>query len=438
MANLNAFIHSSGHRLKERGLRMEDRLEILPASGRKKVIDLKRTLYHFAVTGDRLVAHDFTHTVLPALGATEANFQLQWVPLYSNPQRSMEGHFICESLDGIPFKHNGVYTFKTLVERFDVIHFGPNVVEARPAGQSQALSDNFDDAILNNHALLKSNITILLTGETGTGKSSLARKIHDSSERSGRFIHLNLASFSEGVLESELFGHVRGAFTGAIGDKSGAILESNNGTLFLDEIDSIPIALQTKLLLFFDSFEVRPVGGNLSRKVTTRLIFASGKNLLQLVEQGMMRKDFYFRIGSSVQITLKALRERPEYLASFIVNFLHQKGSSVEPSLLEFYKSYSWPGNFRQLKGHLEKKCLGQESRYLTLDQEDLGLRSNQIAVQSPEGWPTLKEMKQAYALRTYHFFNKNLATTATTLQVSSRTLRAMLGPEFKIEKNVS
>ncbi len=437
MTSLNAFIQSSGHRLKERGLRMEDRLEIQPASGKKKIIDLRRTLYHFAVTGDKLITEDFTHTVLPALGAPTAHFQLQWIPLYSNPQRSMEGHFICEALDGIPFKHNGVYTFKTLIERFDVLHLGPNTLEAKPIGDSHSFANNFEDAVLNNHALLKSDITILLTGETGTGKSSLARKIHEKSGRTGRFVHLNLSSFSEGVLESELFGHVRGAFTGAICDKSGAMLEANNGTLFLDEIDSIPLSLQTKLLLFLDSYEVRPVGGNLTRKITMRLIFASGKNLLHLVEQGLMRKDFYFRIGSSVQITLKALRERPDHLSAFIVIFLQQKGASIEPSLLEFYKNYAWPGNYRQLKGHLEKKCLGHDGKYLTLDHEDLALRLHQMAVQNVDGWPTLKEMKQAYAIRTYNFFNKNLETTATALQVSSRTVKTMLEGATQ-EKNVS
>ncbi|MBI2521490.1 MAG: sigma 54-interacting transcriptional regulator [Bdellovibrio sp.] len=437
MTNLSAFINSSGHRLKERGLRMEDKFEIWPASGKKKVIDLRRTLYHFTVAGDKIVLEDFTHTILPALGTPEGQFQLKWIPLYSNPQRSMEGHFICEALGGIPFKHNGIYTFKTLVERFDVIHLGPNILKAQPANLSHSSLSNFVDPILHNHALLKSDITILITGETGTGKSSLARKIHDASGRTGRFTHLNLSSFSEGILESELFGHVRGAFTGAINDKSGAILESHNGTLFLDEIDSIPLSLQTKLLLFFDSFEIRPVGGNSIRKVSTRLIFASGKNLLQLTEQGLMRKDFYFRIGSSVQIALKALREKPEYLASFILTYLQQKGISIDPSLLEFYKNYAWPGNFRQLKGHLEKKCLSRENKYLTLDHEDLGLHSYQMMVQSADGWPTLKEFKQAYALRTYNFFNKNLEMTATTLQISSRTLRAMIGSE-KEEKNVS
>ena len=277
------------------------------------------------------------------------------------------------------------------------------------------------------HALLKSDIPILLTGETGTGKSSLARKIHEGSGRAGRFVHLNLSSFAEGVLESELFGHVKGAFTGAIGDKAGAMLEAHNGTLFLDEIDSIPLSLQTKLLLFFDSLEIRPVGGNSVRKASSRLIFASGKNLLQQVEQGFMRKDFYFRIGSSVHIQLKSLREKPDHIETFVQNFIQKNGSSIEPSLLKFYINYSWPGNFRQLKGHLEKKCLGREGKYLVLDQEDLGLRLNQFATSNSDGWPTLREMKQAYVLRTYNYFNKNMEMTASVLRVTTRTLKTML-----------
>ena len=269
----------------------------------------------------------------------------------------------------------------------------------------------------------------------GTGNSSLARKIHEGSNRTGRFVHLNLSSFADGVLESELFGHVKGAFTGAINDKSGAMLEAHNGTLFLDEIDSIPLSLQTKLLLFFDSLEIRPVGGNISRKATSRLIFASGKNLFQQVEQGLMRKDFYFRIGSSVHIQLKSLREKPEALEAFVVNHLKKNGSSIEASLLQFYKNYSWPGNFRQLKGHLEKKCLGNEGKYLVLDQEDLGLRLNQFTTNTQDGWPTLREMKLAYVLRSYNYFNKNVAMTASALSVSIRTLKTLLDSDLVLQE---
>src|SRR5690606_12983163 len=120
--------------------------------------------------------------------------------------------------------------------------------------------------------IIQSNLPILIEGETGTGKTTLAKSIHQMSERSGEFVHVNLSAFSENLMESELFGHLKGAFTGAYNDKKGAIERANNGTLFLDEIDSTSIAVQTKLLLFLDNYKLSPVGSGVMKKINCRIL----------------------------------------------------------------------------------------------------------------------------------------------------------------------
>ena len=175
---------------------------------------------------------------------------------------------------------------------------------------------------------LNSSMPILLIGETGTGKTTIAKKIHDESGVGGNFVHLNLSSFSQSLIESEIFGHRKGAFTGAISDKKGAILEANKGTLFLDEIDSIDISLQTKLLTFLDNGEFRAVGGG-SNTSDVRMIYSSGKNIKDLVASGEMRLDFYFRLKNSLCLEVPNLRDNKDYLKDIIHEILDRNALSI-------------------------------------------------------------------------------------------------------------
>ena len=208
---------------------------------------------------------------------------------------------------------------------------------------------------LLDEKIVKSKVPILIEGETGVGKTHIARKIHEASGCQGEFVHVNLCSFSPGLIESELFGHIRGAFTGAMNDKKGALREAREGTLFLDEIDSLSIEMQTKLLLFLEDFLVRPVGSAIKYPVQTRVICAAGKDLGEMVKEGFMRKDFYFRISSGKKLKLKSLREDPSRVESIMNKFALDKDIYFSPKLYEFYKSLPWPGNIRQLVGHLQK-----------------------------------------------------------------------------------
>ena len=278
-----------------------------------------------------------------------------------------------------------------------------------------------------------------LQGETGTGKSELARKIHRESGRGGNFVQINLSSFSEGLIESELFGHVKGAFTGAVSPKRGAIIEANRGTLFLDEIDSLPISIQTKLLLFLDSKKIRAVGSHTEEKVDARLIFASGRNLRELTGERMMRRDFYYRISSGVTLTLKPLRNDKEKIKDICDHFFQKEGLSIPGKLMEFYLGYHWPGNIRQLLGHLNKKkvmCHKYKWDFDHLDEELIGDALSLI--QEHKQFCTIEELKQSYAYKVYLSFDRSVKDAAKMLNITPNTLRALLKKRKGTEKLAS
>lgn len=279
-------------------------------------------------------------------------------------------------------------------------------------------------------AIIRSRLPLLLEGETGTGKTTLARKVHESSGAKGKFVALNLSSFSSHLVESEVFGHLKGAFTGAIQDKKGAIALSENGTLFLDEIDSLSLNLQTKLLTFLDNGIYRPVGGDYERKVQTRLICASGKNLVELVRKGEMRKDFFFRIQSGITLKMYALRSRPESLNLFLHRWQEEEGVHFSKELREFYQRYDWPGNFRQLSSHLRLKKAVSSSAYLKLDDLDLKLLELDFSEREYINKVTslsLEEVKKSYCQKIYREQGFNLQKSIDILKVSRNTLKKIL-----------
>jgi DNA-binding NtrC family response regulator len=203
--------------------------------------------------------------------------------------------------------------------------------------------------------------TVLIQGETGTGKELLANIIHYSSPvADGPFIKVNCSALAEGVLESELFGHEKGAFTGALYAKKGRFELADNGTLFLDEISDISPSTQIKLLRFLQEGELERVGGNVTLKVNTRIISATNKNLEDLVREGKFRDDLYYRLRV-VTIDVPPLRERPEdipliaeyYLKRF--SEIHNKDiKGVSPKAMKLINSYEWPGNIRELMNCIE------------------------------------------------------------------------------------
>lgn len=206
-----------------------------------------------------------------------------------------------------------------------------------------------------------SDATVLINGESGTGKELVARAIHQQSRwSSGPFVPVNCGAIPESLIESELFGHKKGAFTGAIADHLGYFREANNGTLFLDEIGELPLSVQAKLLRVLQERVVRPVGGSADVGVNARIITATNKNLKRESDAGRFREDLYYRINV-VNITLPPLRERREDLPLLISHFLEQTRRNGQPpaelasETLRFLVSYSYPGNIRELENIIER-----------------------------------------------------------------------------------
>jgi DNA-binding NtrC family response regulator len=228
-------------------------------------------------------------------------------------------------------------------------------------GQSAAMQRIFETVAQVSD--LSANL--LIEGESGTGKEIIARAIHfNSSRASGPFVPVNCAAIPENLLESELFGYVRGAFTDARKDRRGLFQEASGGILFLDEIGEIPLTLQAKLLRVLEDKEVRPLGANQSEKVDTRVLSASNQHLEELVRTGRFRQDLFYRLNV-IRIELPPLRERrediPLLVNHFIVKFSNdakRRVEGIQPDALAALKSHDWPGNIRELEHTIERAIL--------------------------------------------------------------------------------
>jgi DNA-binding NtrC family response regulator len=219
--------------------------------------------------------------------------------------------------------------------------------------------------------------TVLILGESGTGKELVARAIHENSPRKDRrFVAVNCAALSEGLIESELFGHMKGAFTGAVASKEGRMVYADGGTLFLDEVGDMPLATQAKLLRVLETREVQPVGGNQLRKVDLRLVAATNRDLRAMVTAGEFREDLLFRL-QVVALELPPLRARagdvPLLVDHFIHEFAEEHGRPVRgitPEARTALVRYEWPGNVRELRNAIENMVL--LARGDLLDQDDV------------------------------------------------------------------
>jgi transcriptional regulator with PAS, ATPase and Fis domain len=224
--------------------------------------------------------------------------------------------------------------------------------------------------------VIESDATVLIHGENGTGKELIARAIHENSHRKGeRFVVQNCSAFNDNLLDSELFGHKRGAFTGAIADKQGLFVVADRGTFFLDEIGDMSPALQVKLLRVLQEGTFTPVGDTQSRKVDVRIIAATHRDLSRMVDRGEFREDLYYRINV-IQVSVPALRDRREDIPLLVEHFLERAAKGRRLSMKRLTKSclsrmleYDWPGNVRELENEIERlvvlagedKLIGEE-----------------------------------------------------------------------------
>jgi len=236
---------------------------------------------------------------------------------------------------------------------------------------------------------------VLVRGESGTGKELVARAIHDRSERADKpFVALNCAALPEALVDSELFGHTKGAFTGAIGERPGAFEQANGGTLFLDEIGDIPLPVQLRLLRVLQEREVRPVGSDVAKSVDVRVIAATLVDLDSAVARKTFRADLYYRLNV-VTVSLPPLRDRPDDIPLLITHFVGKhsarEGRQTPPSFsreaLALMTSYEWPGNVRELENSVQ--------RALALSSDDeIGVRALPPALLAAEDSPQLRQIK--------------------------------------------
>jgi DNA-binding NtrC family response regulator len=312
---------------------------------------------------------------------------------------------------------------------------------------------SFDGIIGDSKPLLQSinlakkvaptDTTVLLTGETGTGKEVFAAAIHQSSSRKHQnFVAINCSAFSHDLLESEMFGHLAGSFTGATKDKKGLFEEANGGTIFLDEVGEMALDLQAKLLRVIENGEFLKVGENKPTKVDVRIIAATNRDLPKEIESGHFRQDLFYRL-SVFQIQLPALRERVtdiEPLAKHFLNFFslktNKKIKALSDEFVQLLKLHTWPGNIRELKNVLERSVILETEAILTTDCLPMEIQQLKTANTSGES-PLLSAFSLASAEKIHiqkvlNYTNHNKTETAKLLNIALTTLYRKL-EEYKI-----
>jgi DNA-binding NtrC family response regulator len=281
-----------------------------------------------------------------------------------------------------------------------------------------------------------SRASVLITGESGTGKELIAAAIHEHSPRSkGPFVKLHCAALAESLLESELFGHERGAFTGAVGRREGRFEQADGGTLFLDEIGEISPATQVKLLRFLQEHEFERVGGNQTIKVDVRVVTATNRDLLARVKEGNFREDLYYRLNV-VSIDMPALRQRPSdipLLASyFLGRYAKENGKTLEgfsDDALTQLSNYAWPGNVRELENAVERAVVVCKTTRIGLEDLTPAIAT---AARRADGMPAIpgakmEDLERFAILKTLEHTGGSTSRAAEILGISPRTIQYRL-----------
>jgi two-component system response regulator HydG len=301
-------------------------------------------------------------------------------------------------------------------------------------GRSRPMQDLLETVAM----VAPTEATVLIQGESGTGKELIANAIHQNSPRSSHpFIKINCAALPETLLESELFGHEKGAFTGATGRRQGRFQLAHRGSILLDEIAEMSMATQSKVLRVLQEREFEPVGSSETVKVDTRIIAATNKNLQEEVKSNRFREDLYYRINV-VNVTVPALRERRDDIALLVDFFLkryaeknrrHLKG--VTPKAMDLLMRYDWPGNIRELENVVERAVIMGRGDFITPEEfpgalKNLDPEYIETRIEASVG-KSLKEMEKAMILRTLEEAGGNRTHAAEILGISRRTLQLKL-----------
>lgn len=313
-------------------------------------------------------------------------------------------------------------TLKSLVQKHESD-------DSDPVGNSAALINTL--AMVDKIAPTKA--TVLIQGESGTGKELIARRLHVRSDRVNKaFVTLNCGALQESLLESELFGHEKGAFTGAVSQKIGLAEVADGGTLFLDEIGELSLGIQTKLLRFLQEGEFYRIGGKRPIRVDVRIISATNRDLEQEVKQGRFREDLFYRLNT-ITLRVPPLRKRKEDIPALVEHFLKNSrfgGGTHElkrmsPRVLDALVQYDWPGNIRELQNTVERLKILSENNEIRLDDVPFNIRAPKVRseigdfrVDQP-----LEDVEKTHILRTLAFNQGNKTKTAKSLGITIKTL---------------
>jgi transcriptional regulator with GAF, ATPase, and Fis domain len=303
-----------------------------------------------------------------------------------------------------------------------------------PSNESawHTVSDSGLDLLQGLRKSALTRLSIYLNGETGTGKEVLARLVHLWSERaSGAFVPINCGAVALSLAESELFGHVKGAFTGAVKDRPGALLQAHGGTLFLDEVGDLPPELQVKLLRFLESGEIRPVGSDRILYADVRVVCATHKPLHSLVSDGKFRQDLYFRLAS-IPVEIPPLRARPEDIRELSLRFAEEFGKSLTREAIVRLQMSPWPGNVRELRHAIERAAGASGPFEAVIHAKDFQFLSEGMArgarqEQGAPGITTIHEMEKVMILRALRLSNGNRTDAAKILGIARSTLFEMM-----------
>ncbi|MDI1255625.1 MAG: sigma-54 dependent transcriptional regulator [Flavobacterium sp.] len=321
-----------------------------------------------------------------------------------------------------------------------VIHLEKRIADKYSFETIIGKSKSIEQAIELAKKVSKTNSTVLLTGETGTGKEVFAQAIHENSDRALKsFVALNCSTFSKEILESELFGHKQGSFTGAIKDKKGFLEEANGGTLFLDEIGEMPIELQAKLLRVLETGEYIQIGDTTPKKSNFRLIAATNRDLKTESDQHRFRSDLYFRLNI-FEIHIPPLRERTKDIAPLAAYFTNQfsaktnkKALTIDSLFLKKLETYYWPGNVRELKNIIERSVILSNSELLTSDILPYEIQHQPEHSGKSLSAFSMQSVEKLHIQKVLNYTKGNKAETARLLEIGIATLYRKL-EEYNIQ----
>lgn len=335
------------------------------------------------------------------------------------------------------------FTFEELKAAIDKVIEDPNFNQVEENQEKEEVVDAYHGIIGRSEPMqklyatirrTKNNLaTVLITGESGTGKEMVARAIHYTSQfSSAPFVPVNCGAIPEQLLESELFGHVKGSFTGAVNNRIGFFQAANGGSLFLDEISNTTLAVQAKLLRAIQEKEVTMLGDTKSQKVTLRLISASNTNLLDLVGKNLFREDLYYRLNI-ISIHIPPLRERHEDIP-LLVDYFNEKYANenareplvINKRIMQVLEEYAWPGNVRELENFIHRMVILCDKKVDFNDLPDY-MKMNISNRKEETSLLTLKEVEKNHILKVLSATNNNKTQAAKILGIDRKTLRQKL-----------